>query len=314
MSAIYCGGSDLDLLDQLAFIGVHRIEAENHVVLVRMSSRIAQCAKRVHGAKSLLAAPFQPTIDALRFIDNDNRPCCPNQIDRLFSAGLFAVLVKIVYVLLVDGTDRYHHDLNVRTGREISHLSELGGIVEEIIKWLASIEALEMLFGDLKRLVDAFFDRHRRHHYDELGEAEAPVQLEYHAQVYVGLACAGFHLHGEVARRQCLSWPKAVADLHRVEVLEQLVIEQRQAVAQSKVILGEAHAQLRVVRVARHGEFRPANLLSPEQIADRLDCLKLIVEAGLELQFHGAISTGCAQLRCRFAQEWLRDWSWPRRR
>src|SRR5208337_1365556 len=72
MRGVYCGGSDLNLLNQLAFIGVHRVEAENHVVLVPMGSRIAQCAERVHGVEGLLPAPFQPTIDALRFIDNDN--------------------------------------------------------------------------------------------------------------------------------------------------------------------------------------------------------------------------------------------------
>ncbi len=59
-----------------------------------------------------------------------------------------------------------------------------------------------MVFGDLERLVDAFLDRHRRHHDDELGEAVAPVQLEDRAQVDVGLARAGLHLHGEIAGSQ----------------------------------------------------------------------------------------------------------------
>jgi hypothetical protein len=48
-------------------------------------------------------------------------------------------------------------------------------------------------------VIDAFLDRHRRHHDDELGEAVALVQLEDGAQIDVGLAGAGLHLHGEIA-------------------------------------------------------------------------------------------------------------------
>jgi hypothetical protein len=76
---------------------------------------------------------------------------------------------------------------------------ELGRVVEEVVEGHARVEALEVLLGDLERLVDAFLDGDRRHHDHELGEAEALVQLEDRPQVDVGLARAGLHLHGEVS-------------------------------------------------------------------------------------------------------------------
>ncbi|MCY1560472.1 hypothetical protein D9M68_976080 [compost metagenome] len=56
-----------------------------------------------------------------------------------------------------------------------------------------------MLLGDLQGLVDAFLDRNRRHHDDELGKAVAFIQFKDAAQVHVGFARAGFHFDGKVA-------------------------------------------------------------------------------------------------------------------
>ena len=97
-----------------------------------------------------------------------------------------------------------------------------------------------MLLRDLERLVDALLDGNRRHHDHELGEAEAPVQLEDRAQVDVGLAGAGLHLDGEVARGQRGGRPQAVAKLDVVEIGEDLIIEQVQAVADAQVVLRES--------------------------------------------------------------------------
>ena len=105
-----------------------------------------------------------------------------------------------------------------------------------------------MLLGDLERLVDALLDRHRRHDDHELGEAVALVQLEDRAQVDVGLAGAGLHLDGEVAGGERSRRRQAVAELDVVQVLEELVVEQRQPVADAEVALGEAQAHLRVRR------------------------------------------------------------------
>ena len=117
--------SDLDLLDQLTLIGVHGIEAKHHMVLVHMGRRVAERAQRVHLAQRVLARAGQAAIDALRFVDDQNWPRRADQIDRPLTAGLLAVLIEVVDVLLVDGADGHDHDLNVRAGREIAHLAEL---------------------------------------------------------------------------------------------------------------------------------------------------------------------------------------------
>ena len=192
----------LDLLDQLPLIGVHRVQPEHHVVLVHMGGRITQRAKRIHLAKSALASAGKAAIDALRLINDQDRARGTDQIDGPFSAGLLAVLVEVVDVLLVDGADGHHHDLDVRAGGEIAHLTELGGIIEEIIVGLARIEPLEMLLSDLQRFVDAFLDRDRGHHDHEFGEAIELVQLEDRPQVDVSFSGAGLHFHGEIARGQ----------------------------------------------------------------------------------------------------------------
>ena len=57
-----------------------------------------------------------------------------------------------------------------------------------------------MFLGDLQRLVHPFLDGHRRDHNDELGEAEPFVQFKDRAQIDIGLASAGLHFDGEIAR------------------------------------------------------------------------------------------------------------------
>ena len=131
-----------------------------------------------------------------------------------FSPPVFSrVLVEVVDVLLVDRADRHHHDLNIRAGGEVAHLAELAGVVKEVLEGRVGVEGAEVLFGDLERLVNALLDRHRRDDDDELGEAITAVQLEDRAQVDVGLARAGFHLDGEIARGQRGGRPQAIADL-----------------------------------------------------------------------------------------------------
>ena len=85
----------------------------------------------------------EAAVHALRLVDDDDRPRRPDQVDRLLAAGLLAVLVEVVDVLLVDGADRHHHDLDVRAGGEVAHLAELGGVVEEVVEGHAGVEALK---------------------------------------------------------------------------------------------------------------------------------------------------------------------------
>ena len=101
-------------------------------------------------------------------------------------------------------------------------------------------------------------------------EAVALVQLEDRAQVDVGLAGAGLHLHREVARRQRAGRRQAVAQLDAAQVVQQLVIHQGQAVAQALVGVGHAQRQLLVGQLHGDGELGAADLLAREQVADRL--------------------------------------------
>ena len=82
-----------------------------------------------------------------------------------------------------------------------------------------------MLFRDLKRLVNSLLDSHRWNHDDELRKAVALVQLEDGAQINVGLAGAGFHLHSEIARGQRGGRPQAITNLDVPEIGEKFIIE-----------------------------------------------------------------------------------------
>ena len=204
-----------------------------------------------------------------------------------FSPPVFScVLVEVVHVLLVDGADRYHHDLNVRAGGEVAHLAELAGVVEEILKGRVGVEGPEVLFGDLERLVNAFLDRNGRNHDDELGEAIAAVQLEDGAQIHVGLARAGFHLHRKIARGQRGRRPQAVANLDVAEIGQEFVIQQLQAVADAQVTLRKSQSLLRSRRIAGDSKLGAADFLPTKQVAHRLDGGVLVVQVGLKVKFH----------------------------
>jgi hypothetical protein len=125
VAAIHRRRCHFDLLHQFAFVGIHRIEAIDLMMLVRVRSRIPQGAKWIHLVESFLASSFKAAIDALRLINNDDGTGRANQVNRLLAARLLAVLVQIIYVLLVDGPDGDDHHLNVLAGGEVSDLPQL---------------------------------------------------------------------------------------------------------------------------------------------------------------------------------------------
>src|SRR5690606_36690440 len=90
----------------------------------------------------------------------------------------------------------------------------------------------------------------------------------------------------EVAGGQRSGRSDAVAQLDGLEVGQQFLVEQRQAVAKALVVLCKAKAYLRVGRVACHRELGAADLMPAKQVADRLDGLELVVEIGLEVELH----------------------------
>ena len=285
------------LLNKLALISIHRVESVDHVMPVDVSRRIAERAEGIHGIECLLATPLKASIHALGLVHDNDGTGGPNQVDGFLAAGLLAVFVKVVDVLFVDGADRHDHDLNVGAGSEVAHLSELARIVEKVLEGDSGVEAFEMVLGYLDCLVDTLFDSDRGHHDNELVKAKALVQLKNRAQVHVGLAGAGLHLHGEVAGGECRRGRQAIANLDLVQVREDLIVEQVEAVANAKIVLGEGQPHLFIGRIHCDSELRAAYLLAAEQVADRLDGLDLVVKIGLELQSHRHASTPCTKAR-----------------
>ena len=85
---------------------------------------------------------------------------------------------------------------------------------------------------------------------------------------------------------QRLGRRQAVAELYVLEVRENFVVEQRQPVANAKIVLGEGEPRLGFRAVPRDRELRPADILSTKQVTDGIDRLKLEVEIRFEVQFH----------------------------
>ena len=282
------GRSHLDLFDQLFLIGVDGIQPIDHVMLVGVGGRITEGTERVHSLEGVLATPFQTAVDALRFIHNDDGQGCPDQADGLLTAGLFTVLIEVVHVLLVDGPDGDHHDLNVWAGCEVADLPQLRGVVEEILEGSVGVQTSEVILGDLKGLVDSLLDGDRRHDDDELGETVALVQLKNCPQVDVGFAGSSFHLNGEVACCQRIGGSQPVAELDVVQVPQQFVVQQLQAVADAECRFRQGQPALYpCFNMVGDREVGPAGFLSPEQVDDRLNGGVLIVQVGLEVQLHG---------------------------
>lgn len=140
----------LDLFHQSAFIGVDGVEPVDHLILVYMGRRVAEGTEGIHRCQGLFAPPLQAAIDALRFVDDQDGAGGPDQVDRSLAAGLLVRLVDVVDILLVDGADRHHHDLDLGAGGEVADLTELGGVVEEVVEGGARVEGAEVVFGDLE--------------------------------------------------------------------------------------------------------------------------------------------------------------------
>ena len=255
VSALHEGRRHLNLLHQLALVGVHHIELENHVVRFFRRRGIAQVTQRIHPLHGLLALAVEPAFHALRLVHDQDRAGSPDQIDGLLPARLFAGAIHHVLRFLasgglvrflrlslllvsefVDRAHRHHHDLNLRAGRKVAHLAELRRIVNEEVEWRARVEPLEVLGRGLDGVIDAFLDRHRGHDDDELGEAVTLVQLKDSPQINIGLAGAGLHLYGEVARPERRRGYEAMAELNGVQIREEFFVEKGQSIAEPEVV------------------------------------------------------------------------------
>ena len=138
----------LDLLHELALVGVDRVEPVDHVISVGVGRRVTQRAEGVHGRQRRPAPPLQPAVHALRLVDDQDGARGADQIDRLLAAGLLALLVEVVDVLLVDGARGHHHDPYLLADGEVPHLAEACGVVEEVLVWRARVECAEVVLGN----------------------------------------------------------------------------------------------------------------------------------------------------------------------
>ena len=202
-----------DLLDQPQLEGAHRIEPVDQVVRVAVRGRVAQRAERIQRLDRLLR--LVGGIHALRLVDDDDGPRRLHELDRLAAGELVALLVDDVALLLrlgagevlAERVDVDDQDLQRVAGRELAQPVDPLRVVDEVLERQVVVERAEVLGGDLDVLQHAFADGHARHHDDELLEAVAPRQLEDGAQIDVGLARAGLHLHREVRAEARPDWP-----------------------------------------------------------------------------------------------------------
>ena len=268
-----------NLLHKAALVGVHGVKPVYHMMLVGMGGGIAQGAKRVHGSKRRFACAFEATINALRFINDDDRIGRLNQVNRLFTTGILILFIEVVNILLVDRANGGDHDLDRRAGGEIAHLAELGRIVEKILIALRlGIEVFEMVAGDLERFVGAFLDRDGRHDNHEFGEAIFLIELKDGAQIDIGFACARLHLDGEIARLQQCFLRQAIAKLHIGQIFEQFFIDQLEPIADAQIAFDQAQIRLRAAFGAiGDGKFGTGDFLPFEQVNNRSNGRLLIV-------------------------------------
>ena len=71
-----------------------------------------------------------------------------------------------------------------------------------------------------------------------------------------------------------------------MQIFEQLIVEQRQPVADADVILGKTHALLRVGGIAGDCELGAADLLTTEQVTHGFNGRVLVIEVWFKMQFH----------------------------
>ena len=75
-----------------------------------------------------------------------------------------------------------------------------------------------------------------------------------------------------------------MAELNGVQIREELLVEKGQPIANTEVVFDERHLPSGSVPCDR--KFGPARLLTMEKPADCFDGLELVIEVGLEMEFH----------------------------
>ena len=205
-----------------------------------MGSRIVQAEQRIKLFKALLCSGAS---HFLRFVQNDNRMICLDNINRFsaaefiqFRADTTGILAADIECLNID-----NHHINVCTLAEVVNLCQILGIVYKETSLLAVIFHEVFLHG-IKALANALTDSNARHNHDELVPAVLLVEFEHGLYIHIGLAGAGFHLHVKRAGAHSAGGDGVrqldiVPCLHLSDILKQLGIIQR------NTSIGKAHVK-----------------------------------------------------------------------
>ena len=281
---------DANLLDQVLVVGIHRIEAVNHVVdgVLAVRRRIAQRQQRLEFRKALFRFL---ALDTLRLIDNQNRVRARNNVYRAAAAKLVQLHANTARVL-ARGVERLrvnNHHVDVAVRREMVNLGQVLRIVDKEPDGLA-VFFQKMFLHNLERLIDTLANGDARNHHDKLGPAIGTVQLVHRLDVGIGLARTRFHFDGQVVMTfQLIGLRQKIRRLHRLQVRKHLGITQFR---HQTLVAKTGHAPLRrhtatkeLGRTRIHQVARFQVGLPRKNIANGLRgiCLELLV---LELDFH----------------------------
>ena len=286
-------GEHGNLLDQTHVIRIHRRQAIQHIDLLAMCGRITQDAHGIERSNRFLG--FRRIIDALRFIDDNDRVRILNEAHGRLAAEPVLRLIDDVFRLL-ERVDIDDHDLNIRAGRKLADVGKLRRLIDKEPAGHVIILKAEMLSCDLKGFMNTLANRHRRHNDDELREPILPVKLEDRLRIDIGLAGARLHLDAKLRRRSrsnpcrklkrkpgslpiCFSQRQLIALLNRVHILFQRIIVNDERIAHARII-----QKIRLV-FRFHGERAARLLLTGKQIDHRIHGVGLEVLV-LKLKLH----------------------------
>ena len=185
-----------DLLDQPHLVGVYRSQAVKQIDFFPVGSGVPQHTQGIERGNGFLG--LWCIVYTLGFVDDDNGVGILNKAHGRFAAQPILGLVDDI-LRLFESVDVNNHHFDVGTGGKLSHIGQLGGVIDKVPAGHIVVLQAKMLLRDLKGFVDAFPDGHRRHHDNKFGKAVLAVQLKDGLGVDISLAGAGFHLDAELA-------------------------------------------------------------------------------------------------------------------
>ena len=178
------------------------------------------------------------------------------------------------------------HDLNVAGNSKIPHLIQLAGIVDEVIERRVVVLRFEVIAHQVEGTFYAFLDGNARHHNNEFRPAVEPVQLENRPQINVGLTRPRLHPDTEIHRLgyRLRRLFQSVSKLNRMDIVQNLFRQELKLIGIPKRVFSEVEFVLQLA----NREVALTDLLSQENVGDRLDRILLESQIGVEFKFfHG---------------------------